>query len=92
MTAGWGLACLGVLCRYCRSSDNGMAPVTGWGECRGESPRGELVRCIPKVAPPCELRAVDPGVVGPFGAAKGPVWVGVIALVVAAIVEAMEQF
>jgi hypothetical protein len=64
-----------------------MAPGTGWGECRGERPRGELVRCVPNVAPPCELRAFEPGVVGPFGVAKGPVWVGVIALVVAAISE-----
>jgi hypothetical protein len=82
-----GLACLEVLCRYWRSSDNDMAPGAGWGECRGESPRGELVRCVPKVAPPCELRAFEPGVVGPLGAANGPVRVGVIALVVAAMGE-----
>lgn len=87
--AGFGLACLDVLFRYCRSSDSDIAPGTGWGESRGESPRGELVKCVPKVAPPCEFRAVAPGVVGPFGAAKGPVWVGVMALVVAAITEAL---
>jgi hypothetical protein len=62
-----------------------MAPGTGCGEFRGESPRGELVRCVPKDGAPCEVRAFAPGVVGPFGAAKGPVCVGVIALVVAAM-------
>lgn len=62
-----------------------MAPGTGWGECLGESPRGELVKWVPNVGAPWELRAALPGVVGPFGAAKGPVWVGVIALVVAAM-------
>jgi hypothetical protein len=40
---------------------------------------------VPKVGAPCELRAEAPGVVGPLGAAKGPVCVGVIALVVAAM-------
>jgi hypothetical protein len=83
--AGLGLACLDVLWRYCRSSDNDMAPLTGCGEWRGESPRGEFVRCVPKVGALCELRAEAPGVVGPFGAVNGPVCVGVIALVVAAM-------
>lgn len=83
--AGFGLACLDVLWRYWRSSDNDIAPATGWGECRGERPRGELVKWVPNVGAPCELRPALPGVVGPFGAAKGPVWVGVMALVVAAM-------
>jgi hypothetical protein len=91
VAAEFGLACLDVLCRYCRSSDNDMAPGAGCGECRGDSPRGELVRCVPKVAPPCALRAVEPGVVGPLGAAKGPVCVGVMALVVAAMDKTMEK-
>ena len=44
---------------------------------------GDFVRCVPKVAPPpWELRA---GVVGPFGAVNGPVGVGVIARVEAAM-------
>lgn len=56
--------------------------MSGWGDGRGERPRGDFVRWVPKVAPPLELRA---GVVGPFGAANGPVGVGVIARVEAAI-------
>jgi hypothetical protein len=59
------------------------APVSSCGDIRGESPWGDFVRCVPNVAPPWELRA---GVVGPFGAVKGPVGVGVIARVEAAMV------
>ncbi len=33
----------------------------------------------------CEGRVVDPGVLGPFGAENGPVWVGVMARVEAAM-------
>lgn len=87
VVAGCGLIWLGVLWRYWRSSDKDMAPGTGWGECRGESPRGELVKCVPKVGAPCELRAPALGVVGPFGTAKGPVCVGVMALVVVAMAQ-----
>ena len=43
------------------------------------------MRWVPKVAPPCVLRAVDAGVLGPFGAENGPVCVGVIARVEAAM-------
>jgi hypothetical protein len=46
------------------------------------------------VAPPCALRAVEPGVLGPFGAVNGPVGVGVgvIARVEAAMVcEVVRQ-
>jgi hypothetical protein len=68
-----------------------MAPLTGCGEWRGERPRGELVRCVPKVGALCELRAAAPGVVGPFGAANGPECVGVIARVVAAMVAIVED-
>jgi hypothetical protein len=69
-----------------------MAPGTGCGERRGESPPGELVRCVPKDGAPCETRAFAPGVVGPFGAAKGPVCVGVIALVVAAMAAVSVEY
>lgn len=61
--------------------------MSGAGESRGERPRGDLVRWVPKVAPPWAFRAVEPGVVGRFGGAKGPVWVGVIARVDAAMVR-----
>lgn len=43
------------------------------------------MRCVPNVAPPWELRAAEPGVLGPLGALKGPVGVGVIARVEAAM-------
>lgn len=40
---------------------------------------------MPNVAPPLPLREADPGVLGLFGAAKGPFSVGVMARVVAAM-------
>lgn len=67
-------------------------PVSGCGECLGDRPRGDFVRCAPKVAPEFEFRectlvfaAKEPGVLGLFGAVKGPVWVGVMARVEAAM-------
>jgi hypothetical protein len=43
------------------------------------------VRWVPKVAPLWELRAADPGVLGPLWVVNGPVGVGVIARVEAAM-------
>lgn len=90
-TAGLGVVCLAVWSRYRRSSAMAAAPVSGAGESRGERPRGDLVRWVPKVAPPWALRAVEPGVVGLFGGAKGPVCVGVMARVDAAMVRAVAR-
>lgn len=59
----------------------------GCGESRGERFRGDLVRCVPKVAPVL-LRE---GVLGRFGALKGPEWVGVRALVEAAMMREDEE-
>jgi hypothetical protein len=44
------------------------------------------VRWVPKVAPAWELRAAEAGVLGPLWVVKGPVGVGVIARVEAAMV------
>lgn len=49
------------------------------------------MRCVPNVAPPWELRAAEPGVLGPLGALKGPVGVGVIARVEAAIMGRSDE-
>ena len=54
--------------------------MSGWGERLGERPRGDLVRWVPNVAPACEL-----GVLALLGAGKGPVCVGVMARVDAAM-------
>lgn len=54
--------------------------MSGCGERLGERPRGDFVRWVPKVAPACEL-----GVADLFGTGKGPVWVGVMARVDAAM-------
>jgi hypothetical protein len=54
--------------------------VSGWGERLGERPRGDFVRWVPKLAAACVL-----GVTDLFGTGKGPVWVGVMARVDAAM-------
>lgn len=82
--------CLDDCSRNRRSSARAAAPVNGWGDSLGDSPRGDFVRCVPNVAPP-ELRAVGPGVDGALGALKGPLCVGVIARVVADMVTAMTR-
>lgn len=87
VTAGLGLVCLDDCSRKRRSSAMAAAPVSGCGESRGDSPRGDLVRCVPKVALLWGLRAAEPGVVGPVGAVNGPVCVGVSARVEAAMVR-----
>lgn len=48
------------------------------------------MRWVPKVAPPLALRAVEPGVLGPLWVVNGPVGVGVIARVEAAMVWSGE--
>ena len=59
----------------------------GAGDSLGDNPRGDLTRCVPKVAPLLLLlREAEPGVLGLLGAEKGPFRVGVIARVVAAMV------
>ena len=63
----------------------------GWGDSWGDRPRGDFVRCVPNVAPLCELRAAEPGVLGPAGALKGLVGVGVSARVVAAMVDGQRS-
>ena len=68
-----------------RSSATPDAAVGGCGECLGERPCGDFVRWVPKLAALCEGRVVEPGVLGPFGAENGPVWVGVMARVEAAM-------
>jgi hypothetical protein len=61
--------------------------VRGAGDSLGDSPRGDLTRCVPNVAPLLLLlREAEPGVLGLFGAENGPLSVGVIARVVAAMV------
>jgi hypothetical protein len=84
-TAGLGLVCRDGGSRKRRSSARAAAPVSAWGESWGDRPRGDFVRWVPKVAPPCELRAAEPGVLGPFGALNGFVGVGVSARVEAAM-------
>ena len=59
--------------------------MSGAGDSLGESPRGDLTRCVPNVAPPLVLREAEPGVLGLFGVENGPATVGVIARVVAAM-------
>lgn len=81
-SAGFGLICREMSCCRRRSSSSAAAPVSGWGECRGESPRGDLVRWEPKVALVCEFCE---GVFARLGAGKGPECVGVMARVEAAM-------
>lgn len=84
--AGLGLVWRDEGSRKRRSSARAPGPARAWGESWGDRPRGDFVRWVPKVAPPCELRAAEPGVLGPLTALNGFVGVGVSARVEAAMV------
>lgn len=84
--AGLGLVWRDEGSRKRRSSARAPGPARACGESWGDRPRGDFVRWVPKVAPPCELRAAEPGVLGPLTALNGFVGVGVSARVEAAMV------
>ena len=85
-TAGIGVDCRDLSWSLLRRSSGVW--LKGCGECLGDRPRGDLVRWVPKVAPLLwfsELWPIEAGESGLFGALNGPEWVGVMALVEAAM-------